>query len=89
LWCVRILRLRRLAPGWHFPDKRYPRVQLAHSIDEANRLGGVGRARLRWQPLAWPPEELGESAVGFEVAPDHDAVVRLERFGHPIDQRAR
>ena len=45
--CVRVLRLRRLAPGRHLPDERHPRVQLAHPVDEAERLGGLGRARPR------------------------------------------
>ena len=87
--CVRILRLRWLAPGRHLPDERHPRVQLAHPVDEAERLGGLGRARLGRQPLSRPSEELGEPAVRLEVAPDHDRVVRLERLGHAIHERPR
>ena len=45
--------------------------------------------RLGRQPLARPPEELGEPAVGLEVAPDHDPVVRLERLGDPVHERPR
>ena len=87
---VRVLRLRRLAPGRHLPDERHPRVQLAHPVDEAERLGGLGRARASaGSALARPSEELGEPAVRLEVAPDHHAVVRLERLRHPIDERPR
>ena len=34
-------------------------------------------------------EELGEAAVGLEVAPHLHRVVRLERLGHAVDQRPR
>ena len=86
---VRIFRLRWLAPGRHLPDERHPRVQLAHPVDEAKRLGGLGRACLGRQPLSRPSEELGEPAVRLEVAPDHDRVVRLERLGDAIHERPR
>ena len=90
-------RLRRFGSagfgGWRhggtFPTSGIARVQLAHPVDEAAGLGLVGRPGLRRQPLARPPEELGEPAVGLEVAPDHHAVVRLERLRHPVDQRPR
>jgi hypothetical protein len=32
---------------------------------------------------------LPEAALRLEVAPDHDAVVRLERLRHPVDERSR
>ena len=59
-------------------------VQLAHPVDRPRsapppRLAASSPGR----------EELGEPAVGLEVAPDHDRVVRLERLRDPIDQRPR
>ena len=87
--CGRILRFRWLAPGRHLADERHPRVQLAHPVDEAERLGRLGRACLGRQSLSRPPEELGEPAIRLEVAPDHDRVVRLERLGDAIHERTR
>ncbi len=85
----RILERRWLAPRRHLPDERHPRVQLAHPVDEAETLGGLGRARLGRQSLARPLEELGEPAVRLEVPPDHDRVVRLERLRDPVHERPR
>ena len=48
-----------------------------------------GRQRLGRRPVAAPLEELGEPAVRLQVAPDHHRVVRLERLGHPVDERPR
>ena len=39
--------------------------------------------------LSRPHEELPEAALRLEVAPDHDRVVRLERLGDAIHERAR
>jgi hypothetical protein len=64
-------------------------VQLAHPVDKAAHLGLASRPRLGRQALARALEELGEAAVGLQVAPDHHAVVRLERLRHAVDERPR
>ena len=53
------------------------------------RLGFLRSARLGRQALARSSEELGEPAVRLEVAPDHHAVIRLERLRDAIHQRPR
>ena len=54
------------------------------------RAGGAGPAcRPAGHAVRGCREELGEAAVGLEVAPDHDRVVRLERLRHPVDERPR
>ncbi len=63
-------------------------VQLAHRVGQAARRG-QGRRRLGPSLLPRPDEELREAALGLEVAPDHHAVVRLERLRHPVDERPR
>ena len=88
-WRRRVVRRLRLPPGRDLADERDPLLQPAHPVDEALRLGLLGRERLGRRPVAHASEELGEPAVGLEVAPDHDRVVRLERLGDPVDQRAR
>ena len=88
-WSSRIVRRRRLLPGRDLADERDTLLQLAHPIDQAVGLGTLGREDLGRRSVPRPPEELGESAIRFEVAADHDRVVRLERLGHPIHQRAR
>ena len=49
----------------------------------------LGREDLGRRSVPRPPEELGEPAIGLEVAADHHRVVRLERLGHPVHQRPR
>src|SRR5258707_12537314 len=82
---VRIGGLRGLPPRRHLADERHALVELAHAVDEA-----MGRGVLCGGPcgiadprggitLARSPKELSEATVGLEVAPDHDAVVCLER----------
>ena len=66
-------------------------IQLAHPVDEPAALG-LGRSRRRSgvaRVLAGSLEELGEPAVGLQVAPDHHRVVRLERLGDPVHERPR
>ena len=84
---IRVGRLRRLPPWRHLPDQRHALVELAHPVDQAALLRHGRRPGLGRQPLVGSPEELGEPAVGLQVAPDHDRVVRLERLCHPVDER--
>ena len=83
---------RWLAPGRHLAR----RAATARAAAGPSRRRGraprprVGRAGASaGGPIARPPEELGEPALRLEVAPDHHRVVRLERLGHPVDQRPR
>ncbi len=59
-------------------------VEPAHRVGQAARLAQPGRSA-----LVGPGEELGEPAIGLEVAPDHHRVVGLERLRHAIDERSR
>ena len=83
---VRILRRRWLA-GPPAPCRRAgPCVQLAHPVDETVRLGDP-RPAASPAVLGAAPEELGEPAVGLEVAPDHDRS-RTSRAPWPPDRPA-
>ena len=54
-------------------------VGLTHAVEHAHVVWHWGRRC----------EELGKAALCLQVAPDHHAVVRLERLGHPIDEWPR
>ncbi len=89
----RVHGLRGLAPGRDLAHERQALVELAHPVDQAVGLGVGGGSPNRIfgdrhsVAFARTAEELGEAAVGLEVAPDHHRVVRLERLGHAIHQR--
>ncbi len=84
-----VVRRRRLPPGRDLADEWDALLQLAHPIDQAVGLGPLGREDLGRRSVPRPPEELGKSAIGLEVAADHDRVVRLERLGHTVHQWTR
>src|SRR5438874_11802229 len=54
-------------------------VELAHLVGQAVFLGPAGGDSLR-RILPRSDEELAESTLRFEVAANHDRVVRLERL---------
>ena len=73
--------------------ERPPRGSRSAGPSRRSRPRSLGRRPRPAPPagalLPGPGKNSREPALGLEVAPDHDAVVRLERLGHPVDQRPR